>query len=93
MNINESKPVNACYTSEFEESLSKLSSDKKIADEFIRGTEYIICQNPTHGIQIAPDSKVWCVPMVDLKDTPTLHIYYTFDEELAYFLSITESES
>jgi hypothetical protein len=55
------------------------------ADEFVEGAETILSRRPEAGFQLA-ESNVWFVP----GHTVDAALYYTFDEDNVYFISITK---
>ena len=70
----------------FEKEMSEIEPSVKRSDEFLRGTEEIISKIPEEGHRLK-NSRVWMIPgpLVDLV------LYYTFDKNKVYFLSIKES--
>ncbi len=71
------------YDPLFEEQMAEFEPNIKRADEFIEGAETILSRSPESGFQLE-DSSVWFVP----GHTVDLVLYYTFDENHVYFLSI-----
>ena len=72
--------------SRFEKEMSEIEPSVRRADEFLRGTEEILSKIPEEGNQLK-NSMVWMMPgpLIDLV------LYYTFDKNKVYFLSIKES--
>jgi hypothetical protein len=58
------------------------------ADEFMEGAETILSRDPEAGCRLAPDSNVWFV----CGHTVDAALYYTFDEDHVYFLSIEKTK-
>lgn len=67
--------------------MAKLEPNVRRADEFIEGTEAILSRDPEAGCQLG-ESKVWfiCGHTVDAA------LYYTFDRDHVYFLSIEKTK-
>jgi hypothetical protein len=57
------------------------------ADEFMEGAETILSRNPEIGCQLE-DSKVWFV----CGHTVDAALYYTFDDDRVYLLSIEKTK-
>jgi hypothetical protein len=72
----------------FEEELRAIEPDARRADDFVEAAEWTLSRAPIVGKQVAPESCVWLLPMNDVSDSPPLDLYYTFDDERVYFLSI-----
>ena len=74
------------YDPRFEEELARIYPHVQRADEFVNGAENILARNPECGCPLG-DSQVWfiCGHTVDAA------IYYTFDADNVYFLSIEKS--
>jgi hypothetical protein len=70
----------------FEAELSAIEPDARRADEFVEAAEWALGRDPTQGWLLG--SCVWFLPMSDVPDAPRLDLYYTFDDERVYFLSI-----
>ena len=71
----------------FEFEMAKLELHVRRADEFIEGTEIILARNPEAGCPLE-GSQVWfiCGHTVDAA------LYYTFDSDHVYFLSIEKTK-
>ena len=72
---------------QFEDELRALISDAERADWFVAAAEYSLSTNPHLGLQLAPDSRVWFLPMATIGDRQ-ISLYYTFDGSKVSFLSI-----
>ena len=74
------------YDKRFDEELRRINPHVQRADEFVNGAEVVLARNPECGCPLE-DSKVWfiCGHTVDAA------IYYTFDEDHVYFLSIEKT--
>lgn len=72
----------------FEEDLRAISADPVRADEFAEAAEWVLARDPGMGTQVARDSLVWFLPMADLGLGAQMALYYTFDDERVYFLSV-----
>ena len=77
----------------FEDQLQSLIEGvAKAADEFIEALEMALARRPEIGWLHSTDPPIWQVPMVDVERLrPPLVVYYTFDEERVYLLSIQVS--
>lgn len=81
-------PRDAEYTRQFQDELNDIESDARRADEFIRGAEWDLCRDPTSGTRMPGESKVWFLPQAETPTSEAVNLYYTFDDECVYFLSI-----
>lgn len=75
------------YDERFEYELAYIQPNAQRADEFVNGAENILSRDPEAGCQLEK-SKVWfiCGHTVDTA------LYYTFDEDNVYFLSIEKTK-
>lgn len=71
----------------FSRELHRIEPNPHRANEIIEGPEWVLSRNPYEGIQLAPKSPVWFLS-IDLPGKK-LGLYYTFDHETVYFLSIS----
>ena len=71
----------------FERELRALISDAREADAYIEAAEFVLARDPKAGEQIAPNSRVWGLPMAPASDKQVA-LYYTFDDETVTLLSI-----
>lgn len=67
--------------------LAALEPNAKRADEFIRGAEFVLGRDPHEGKQVA-NSPVWAYPQENIKGLIPLILYYCFDENRVWFMSI-----
>jgi hypothetical protein len=67
----------------FEQEMAVIEKNVRRADEFLEGTETILSREPECGYQLE-NSNVWFVA----GHTVDLALYYTFDEDNVYLLSI-----
>lgn len=74
-------------THRFEAELQDLIPHTPSADEFIESAEFVVARNPTVGCRLDLEGNVWYMPMAMIGDTQ-IAIYYTFDPEVVYLLSI-----
>jgi hypothetical protein len=66
-----------------------IKAGAKAADEFIEGLEFTLARRPEIGSLITTDDPpVWFVPTVHVDRVTPLAVYYTFDAESVYLLSI-----
>jgi hypothetical protein len=77
----------------FEDQLQSLiDGGAKAADEFISALETALARRPEIGWLHSTNPPVWQVPMVDVERLRLpLTVFYTFDEERVYLLSIRAS--
>ena len=77
-------------THPFEVQLRDLIKDGiKAADEFIEGLEFALARRAEIGTLVTTDNPpVWFVPTVHVDRVTPLVVYYTFDAEHVYLLSI-----
>jgi len=69
---------------QFEQELLQLGFDPVRADEFVEGAEWVLSRYPDAGTKIAKN--VWFLPIG--RPSLGLSLYYTFDEDRVYFLSL-----
>lgn len=61
----------------------------KAADEFIEALEFALARKAEIGSQVTTDDPpVWFIPTVHVDRITPLAVYYTFDAEHVYLLSI-----
>lgn len=77
------------HEKQFTRELRQIEPNPYRANEIIEASEWVLSRNPYEGIQLAPRSPVWFLP-IDLPGKQ-LGLYYTFDDETVYFLSISIS--
>lgn len=75
-------------TERFERELQDLEKDPLRADEFTEAVEWTLARDPTSGTQIKVDPPIWFIPLVDLPFGSSVAIYYTFDDNKVWLLSI-----
>ena len=71
----------------FERQLREIIPDARRADEYVEGAENVLSRDPAYGTQLE-DSDVWFLPMEDVPDMPQVMLYYTFNDERVFFISI-----
>jgi hypothetical protein len=75
----------------FEQELEFLLPDAREADEFVEGAEFMLARDPRAGDLAANsgagDLEIWLMPMAPIRGQQ-VSIYYSFDDENVYFLSI-----
>lgn len=76
----------------FEEDLRRIYDDARRADEFIEGVETILARKPEAGIQVADNSPVWCVLSNAHHELSPFIVFYTFNENYVYLLSVRLTE-
>lgn len=71
---------------------SLLQSGAKAADEFIEATEWALSRRAEIGSPVTTDNPpVWFLPVVDVPRVDPLVVFYTFDKDCVYLLSIQVS--
>ena len=85
--MQEGKIRTIVYDKRFVSEMAKIEPNVRRADEFIEGAERVLARNPEIGFPL-DGSQVWfiCGHKVDAA------IYYTFDEDYVYLLSIQKTE-
>ena len=68
----------------FDAELRQIESDVQKADDFIEGAERILSRSPESGHCLGPQAHVWFLS----GHTVDAAIFYTFDENNVYLLSI-----
>ena len=63
--------------------MARIEPNVRRADEFLEGVETILSRQPESGYQLG-DSNVWFIA----GRTVDIALYYTFDDDYVYFLSI-----
>jgi hypothetical protein len=56
------------------------------ADEFVEDATFVLARNPEYGTRIG--QKVWFLPMWRQIEGRSLSLYYTFDADRMFLLSI-----
>ena len=69
----------------------EMEENPRRADEFTEAVEWTLARGPTSGTQIKDNPPIWFIPMVDSIDNSTVAIFYTFDDEKVWLLSILKS--
>ena len=75
------------YAARFVSEMTKIEPNVRRADEFIEGAETILSRDPEAGCPV-DGTQVWIV----CGHTVDAAIYYTFDENTVYFLSIEKTK-
>lgn len=85
--MQESKIRTVVYDERFEYELGLIEPNVRRADEFVEGAVTILSREPESGCQL-DGSQVWfiCGHTVDAA------LYYTFDKDNVYFLSIEKTK-
>ena len=66
-----------------------LATGARGADEFIEATEWVLSRRADVGSLVTTDDPpVYFLPVVDLDRISRLLVYYTFDADCVYLLSI-----
>ena len=77
-----------CWEERFEREFREIMPDVRRADEFLAGIDWKLSRDPSVGVQAFSDSKIWLLFMHDLPGSPGLTLYYRFDDQYVYLLSI-----
>jgi hypothetical protein len=85
--VQEGKIRTVVFDERFEFEMAKLEPNVRRADEFVEGAVTILSRNPEAGCQLE-GSQVWFV----CGHTVDAALYYTFDAENVYFLSIEKTK-
>ena len=78
-------------TERFERELREIEESPRRADEFTEAAEWTLARDPSSGTQIKDDPPIWFIPMVDALDDSTVAIFYTFDDQKVWLMSILKS--
>jgi hypothetical protein len=85
--VQEGKIRTIVYDERFVSEMAKIEPNVRRADEFIEGAERILSRDPEAGCQLE-GSQVWII----CGHTVDAAIYYTFDKDNVYFLSIEKTK-
>ena len=75
-------------TERFERELQDIEKNPRRADEFTEAVEWTLARDPSSGTQISENPSIWFIPMVDIRNGSSVAIYYTFDRNKVWLLSI-----
>ncbi len=79
---------------QFADELQELEPDAIRADEFVDGAKWVLSHSPEYGT--LSGKKVWFLPMGRSNAGRSLVLYYSFNADYVFFLSIqiaTDEES
>jgi hypothetical protein len=79
-------PRDVIHQETFVEQLHQIENNHHRADEFIRGVEWQLSKDPTSGDRIT--NLVWAITFNNPPNSESLVLYYTFNENNIWFLSI-----
>lgn len=85
--MQEDKIRTIVYDERFVYEMARIEPSVRRADEFIEGTEIILARNPEMGCPL-DGSQVWFI----CGHTVNAAIYYTFDNDNVYLLSIEKTK-
>jgi len=71
----------------FAEELQAIEKDARKADEFVDGAKWVLSREPRTGTRIGK-THVWFLPIAESQLVDPVVLYYTFDDDAVYFLSI-----
>lgn len=75
----------------FDEELRRIEPDARRADAFVEAAEWALSRDPEQGIPVRPSSPIRLLFQMELPDSPPLALYYRFDDQYVYLLSIVIS--
>lgn len=78
-------------TERFERELREIEENPRRADEFTEAVEWALARDPSSGTQIEDDPPIWFIPMADTLDDSSVAIFYTFDDQVVWLISILKS--
>jgi len=76
----------------FREELAALEKDAKKADEFIDGAKWVLTRGPSLAGTMIGKGPVWFLPIADSPIIDAVVLYYAFDDDHVYFLSIQKAD-
>lgn len=82
-------PRDLIHTDQFVKELEEIEKDIRRADEFLRGVTNLISRFPTEGKHRDTIKNIWAWAM---NESPSVVIYYTFNEQNIWLLSIKKFE-
>lgn len=75
----------------YEKSRDAIDKDVRRMDEFLAGVTFILARNPFVGEQVAPGSPVRCIHQSGAAGSPSVVLYYTFDDHHVFLLDIEKT--
>ena len=75
----------------FEADAAEIIGSVKRADEFLEATEDALARNPLIGTRLGL-SDVWFLPVVASATVDPVVLYYTFNDQYVYFLSLQRTQ-
>lgn len=77
----------------FTEQLEKLFGDAREARDFMEGPEALLSFDPFYGAHTFKGSAVWFLGTDETPGWPALNIYYTFDDDDVWLLTIEKAKA
>jgi hypothetical protein len=74
----------------FTDEIQAIEQDARKSDEFIDGAKWVLSREPRAGIRIGK-GPVWFLPIAESPLVDAVVLYYTFDADHVYFLSIRKT--
>lgn len=74
----------------FETELKKIESDVVRADSLIEGPEWVLARDPSKGVHVLED--VWVFYSRDIPKRRELAIFYAFNSNFVWLLSVVATE-
>jgi hypothetical protein len=71
----------------YQKAKGQLKVDEKRLDEACSGVTWVLCHSPEQGEE-TEDPRVWAMPTTALLGLPELVLYYTFDSQRVWLISI-----
>ena len=72
---------------QFRKELRRLKRSQKRADEFTLGLQFVLARNPECGMKIG-DTDVWAIAMNEFVPGDPTVVFYTFNDQNVFLLSI-----
>ena len=75
------------WENRFSAELKKIEPDQKRADDLIAGIDWVLARNPQCGVAM-DGAEVWYIVSRDIPKHHHLVIFYTFNVQTVFFLSV-----
>jgi len=76
---------------QFASELRAIEKSARRADEFVEGAKWVLSRDPKAGIRMGK-GHVWFYPVATSNSLDSVVLYYTFDKDRVYFLSIRKTD-
>jgi hypothetical protein len=74
----------------FVEELKAIHRDARRADDFVDGARWALGRDPSVGTHIGK-GHVWILPIAEFESADPVALFYTFDDDHVYLLSIRKT--